>query len=310
MKKIISLIKTHVRQDFKFTYYLIISIFLCCSLILNYSVNLENTWIDQHTGKLIRIVYYFLLYGTGYYASCLLVSWFKKEKGFWKSREFWIFSLFGLFILSMDRGFPYQQSLVTSFNLSYSVYTWVYKITSQILSFVLIFTPLLIFYWRHDNVDSGFYGLAIKSNVRPYFYLLLGVAPIIILSSLHESFTDYYPVYKANQAAEILHWPEFVPVILFELFYGIDFLNVELLFRGFFVLGMAQILGKHAVIPMVTIYCFLHFGKPTGEAISSIFGGYILGIIALYTRSIWGGILIHIGVAWMMEAAAYVAKQF
>ena len=77
-----------------------------------------------------------------------------------------------------------------------------------------------------------------------------------------------------------------------------------------FVRGMAQILGKHAVIPMVTIYCFLHFGKPTGEAISSIFGGYILGVIALYTRSIWGGILIHIGVARMMEAAAYVAKQF
>ncbi len=310
MKKILSLLKDHIRQDFQFTYYLIISLFLCFSLIINYSINLENTWIDRYTGKLIRIVLYFLLYGTGYYVSCLLVSIFKKEKGFWQSHKFWIFSLFGLFILSLDRGFPYQQSLVSSFNLSYSVYTWVYKMTSQILSFILIFIPLLLFYLRQDKIDSRFYGLTTRSNVKPYFYLLLVVTPIIILSSFHESFTNYYPVYKTNQVAEILHWPEFVLAILFELFYGIDFLNVELLFRGFFVLGMAQILGKHAIIPMLSIYCFLHFGKPIGEAISSIFGGYILGIIALYTRSIWGGVLIHIGVAWIMEAAAYVAKQF
>lgn len=310
MKKILSLLKTHVKDDFQFAYYLSTTLLLCTFLLLNYSIDLENKWIDQHTGKAIRIAYYFLLYGTGYYASCFLVSWFKKEKEFWQSGAFWIYSLFGLLVLSLDRGSPFQQSLVNSFHLSYSVYTWVYKMTSQILSFILIFTPLILFYWRYDKVESGFYGLTIKSDIKPYVYLLLAIAPVILLSSLHESFTNYYPVYKTNPIAEILGWPEFVPVILFELFYGIDFLNVELLFRGFFVLRMAQILGKQAVLPMVTIYCFLHFGKPVGEAISSIFGGYVLGVIALYTRSIWGGIVIHIGVAWLMEAAAYVAKQF
>ncbi len=310
MKKILSLLKDHIRDDFQFSYYLAIGLFLLFSLIVNYSIDLENTWIDRHTGKLIRILYYFLLYGSGYYASCALISCFKKEKHFWQSRTFWIFSLFGLFILSVDRGFPYQQSLVSMVSLPYSIYTWVYKMTSQILSFVLIFLPLLLFYWKHDTVETGFYGLTTRNNIKPYFHLLLAIAPVIILSSLHESFTNYYPVYKTNQVADVWHWPEFVPALLFELFYGADFLNVELLFRGFFVLGMAQILGKHSIIPMVTIYCFLHFGKPAGEAISSIFGGYVLGIIALHTRSIWGGILIHVGVAWMMEASAYVVKQF
>jgi hypothetical protein len=42
------------------------------------------------------------------------------------------------------------------------------------------------------------------------------------------------------------------------------------------------------------------------EAVSSIFGGYILGVIALQTRSIWGGILVHVGIAWMMEAIAWL----
>ncbi|MBL7871822.1 MAG: CPBP family intramembrane metalloprotease [Cyclobacteriaceae bacterium] len=310
MKKILSLVKDHLQQDFQRTYYLTVGLFLCTTLILNYSINLENAWIDRYTGNPIRILFYFLLYGVGYYVTCLLVSHFKLEKDFWRSQSFWIFSLFGLFLLSLDRGFPYQQILVNSFHLPYSVYIWVYKMTSQVLSFLFIFAPLLLFYRKHDKVGSAFYGLTARSNVKPYLFLWLALAPVILLSSLHESFTNYYPVYKTNQVAEIWDWPEIVPVILFELFYGIDFLNVELLFRGFFVLGMVQILGKHAIIPMVTIYCFLHFGKPAGEAISSIFGGYVLGVIALYTRSIWGGILIHVGVAWMMEAAAYVSKLF
>ena len=99
-------------------------------------------------------------------------------------------------------------------------------------------------------------------------------------------------------------------MMLFEFFYGIDFINVEFLFRGFFVIGMTQILGKHSIVPMVVIYFFLHFGKPPGETITSIFGGFILGIVAFYTRSIWGGIIIHIGIAQLMEAIAYFSKQF
>lgn len=310
MKKVLSLIGKHVREDFQFTYYSTLLTFLAIALAFNYAVDLENKWIDQYTTKPIRILLYFLLYGTGYYLACAFVSHFKNETSFWKSKDFWTLSLFGLFILSLDRGFPYQQALVNSLHLPYSVYTWIYKITSQLLSFILIFLPLLIFYRKKDKIDSGFYGLKNNSNLKPYFYLLLVVAPIIILASTHESFTNYYPVYKANNVAQVWHWPKFLPPMIFELLYGADFLNVELLFRGFFVIGMAQILGKHAVMPMVVIYCFLHFGKPAGEAISSIFGGYILGIIALNTRSVWGGIIIHVGVAWMMEAAAYVAKQF
>jgi hypothetical protein len=49
----------------------------------------------------------------------------------------------------------------------------------------------------------------------------------------------------------------------------------------------------------------LHFGKPMGEAVSSIFGGFILGVIALYSRSILGGVIIHLGVAWLMEFTAW-----
>jgi hypothetical protein len=57
------------------------------------------------------------------------------------------------------------------------------------------------------------------------------------------------------------------------------------------------------------LYCTLHFGKPMGEAVSSVFGGYILGVVAYETRSIWGGVIVHIGIAWMMEIIAFAQKS-
>jgi membrane protease YdiL (CAAX protease family) len=83
---------------------------------------------------------------------------------------------------------------------------------------------------------------------------------------------------------------------------------VELCFRGFFVIGMSSILGREAVVPMAVFYCTIHFGKPGLEAVSSLFGGYILGAVTYQTRSIWGGVIVHMGLAWMMELAAYLSK--
>ena len=58
-------------------------------------------------------------------------------------------------------------------------------------------------------------------------------------------------------------------------------------------------------MPMVVIYCMIHFQKPLLETVSSIFGGLLLGIIVWYGRSIYGGIIAHLGTAWMMEIAAF-----
>ncbi len=67
-------------------------------------------------------------------------------------------------------------------------------------------------------------------------------------------------------------------------------------------------MGKNVILPMAATYAVLHFGKPIGETISSIFGGYILGVIALYSRNIWGGVFIHGGTAFFMEAFAFLKQ--
>ena len=117
-------------------------------------------------------------------------------------------------------------------------------------------------------------------------------------------------MYKISPAHLMLNVPEWVTIDIYEFAYGFDFITVELLFRGFMVVGMIKLLGRHAVLAMAVTYCFLHTGKPLGEAISSIFGGYLLGVIAYETKSIWGGVIVHVGIAWMMEIIGFLQKSF
>jgi hypothetical protein len=117
--------------------------------------------------------------------------------------------------------------------------------------------------------------------------MILIMLPILTAASFHSSFLKTYPLYKSTSVHTFFGVGEWIPVLGYELAYGFDFITVELLFRGFMVIGMINILGRNSILPMAVTYCFLHFGKPPGEAISSVFGGFILGVIAYETKSVW-----------------------
>ena len=90
----------------------------------------------------------------------------------------------------------------------------------------------------------------------------------------------------------------------FELFYLISFIAVEMMFRGYLIYRMEKYLGNYVVLPMMVAYAALHFGKPLGETLGSVGGAYILGVLALKSKNIYGGIFIHMGVAFLMEVFA------
>ena len=96
-----------------------------------------------------------------------------------------------------------------------------------------------------------------------------------------------------------------ISAVAYELVYIFDILFTELFFRGFLIIGFVALYGKDCVLPMVSLYAVLHFGKPATETISSVAGGYILGVIALYGRNIWGGFFVHGGIALFMELFAW-----
>jgi hypothetical protein len=144
-------------------------------------------------------------------------------------------------------------------------------------------------------------------TVRPYFFLLLCLVPLIALASTQPDFLRVYPKVKniaflSGYAHPIWPWK-----LLYELTYGLDFLSIELFFRGFLVIGLVRYAGTSAILPMAAFYCTIHFGKPLGECISSFFGGLILGVLAARTRSILGGLMVHLGLAWMMEIGGWLA---
>ncbi len=97
---------------------------------------------------------------------------------------------------------------------------------------------------------------------------------------------------------------EFQLGVLWETIYGISFVGTEILFLGALIIGLSQLLGRNVILPSIAVYAFLHFRKPIPETIGSIFGSYTLGIIALKKKNLFGGIIIHMGVAIGMNALA------
>jgi CAAX prenyl protease-like protein len=171
---------------------------------------------------------------------------------------------------------------------------------------LLLVVPILFIVWKWYDAEQPFYGLTTKNfNWRPYLFMLLIMLPLVAAASAQKDFLQMYPRIQtilAGIGLDPFH------KFLFELSYGSDFFGIELFFRGFLVLAFIKIAGKDAVLPMACFYCTIHFGKPLGECISSYFGGIVLGIVVANTRSIWGGLMVHLGIAWLMEIGGYVGN--
>lgn len=143
-------------------------------------------------------------------------------------------------------------------------------------------------------------------NARPYFLLLALLLPLIALASAQPDFLAVYPKVKNLSFLDGAVHPSWPWKLLYEISYGLDFLGIELFFRGLLVIGLIRYAGESVVLPMAAFYCTIHFGKPLGECISSFFGGLILGVLAARTRTILGGLVVHLGLAWLMELGGWL----
>ncbi|HEX5653846.1 MAG TPA: CPBP family glutamic-type intramembrane protease [Chitinophagaceae bacterium] len=177
--------------------------------------------------------------------------------------------------------------------------------------FLLLLVGFILFFcWKIFDPHEPFYGTSTRQiNWRPYGLMLLFMIPLVGAASLQTDFQLVYPklnlVMDPGTGSPLSWWHKLV----FELSYGSDFIGIELFFRGFLVLAFLKWAGKDAILPMACFYCTIHFGKPLGECISSYFGGILLGIVVANTKSIWGGLMVHLGIAWMMELAGYISGK-
>lgn len=139
--------------------------------------------------------------------------------------------------------------------------------------------------WRGTRAHLGIY-------LKAFALVLVAV----VVASFFEGFQEYYPFYDKSH----LSWAE---LLLWELLYVLQFLSLEFFFRGWW-LKAGERLGSHAIFAMVVPYVMIHFGKELAETLGAILAGVFLGTLAMRTRSIWGGFLVHGLVAVSMDVAA------
>ncbi|HBF87299.1 MAG TPA: hypothetical protein DDX39_01565 [Bacteroidales bacterium] len=310
MKEIIGYLKTFIREDFNYKTYLFTAIFLTIAIYFNYTYGFERKLVIRHYGTFQGYIFSFLFYSLAYYSIAIPKFLIEKKKQYLLKSEFWIKSLVFISLIGAVGAFNSYKSIIDLFDLNGGFYYWM-KILANSKRMVFYIIPLLIIKYVYDRQSKGLYGLQSKGfHWKPYFTMLLIMLPLITWASFQDDFLRTYPTIKLWKMNEVWGISKSQMAIIYELIYGWDFIFVELIFRGALVIGLATIIGKDAILPMVSVYAFLHFGKPLGETLGSIFGGYILGVIALYTKNILGGCVIHIGVAYLMEAAAFVQYLF
>jgi membrane protease YdiL (CAAX protease family) len=130
-----------------------------------------------------------------------------------------------------------------------------------------------------------------------YAVLFAAILPVVFLASRTPAFRHTYPFYRMANRSSFDLWT-------WEALYAVQFVSLEFFFRGFLLRGLRRAFGANAIFVMIVPYCMIHYGKPMAETFGAIGAGLILGTLAMRTRSIWGGVLIHIGVATTMDVLA------
>jgi membrane protease YdiL (CAAX protease family) len=147
------------------------------------------------------------------------------------------------------------------------------------------------------------YGLNGRGFVRHLPIYLLLLAPVlvaVVIVSGDEAFQGTYPFYRNPKGwIDMLGW---------ELLYATQFFALEFFFRGFLLHATKQRLGVLAVPAMVIPYVMIHFTKPMPEAFGAVVAGTVLGVLALRTGTIWGGVFVHAAVAISMDVASLLQR--
>ena len=301
MKKVIEQLRDFIRT-YSVTHWLLVLFFCSVTLTINYNFGLKQWLADQSGWE--DFVCGFVLYGTHLYFGFILYSVFKRDYRFWRSIQFWGWSVFAIGIFSFRESFMEYYQWISALSspefISANQTTWKY-----VFRMMLLFIPILGYWYLFQRKEQVLYGFNSKAvDYKLYVMLLLCMVPLVAFASTQADFLSFYPRAKRLESYSLSSWR----YLLFECCYAFDFIGIEFFFRGFMVLALTRLIGIHSIIPMACFYLSIHFGKPMGEALSSFFGGTILGVIAYHSRSIYGGIFVHVGIAWLMELGGFIGN--
>jgi hypothetical protein len=276
------------------------TLFLAAGIFINYSFKMEKAIVRLPFFQ--KYIAWFLIFFISFSFPYTLFLLSKKKK-IATDIKFFILLFIAPLLFAWKLSAPvhfYFSDNSTINNYWNHVAYWPFKL--------LIISACIAIIWKLLEKDQPFYGLSIQSfKAKQYLIMLLIMIPLVAAASTQKDFLSMYPKLKNIQF--FLHQKNAgLYKLLYEFSYGTDFLSIEIFFRGFLILAFVKWAGKETILPMALFYCTIHFGKPLGECISSYFGGIILGVITYNTQSIFGGLMVHLGIAWMMELGGYIGN--
>ncbi|MCB9251838.1 MAG: CPBP family intramembrane metalloprotease [Flavobacteriales bacterium] len=309
MQKILSYLKTYLQEELRLYFLLSILIFMGVYVGIEYGFNVSTPIKNEHYGSFYSLVYTFLSFLMPFAAGYLLYSYFYNDWSLWSNQLFWFLLLFGPFVFSLRTLANVFSENLYEFLGDSKTTTFYYKCLKVLIRDIIIFIPILVYWLRMDRKQMPLYGLSLKNySLKPYLILLAIMLPLIITASFQGDFLNQYPKGFSLYPLDFNHPDDRIYFYIYELFYGFDFFFIEFFFRGFLLLAFFRHFGWSCLLPAACFYVSIHFGKPLAETLSSFLGGTILGVIAIRTGSIAGGIVVHVGVAWLMEFTALLHK--
>ncbi|MBR9860147.1 CPBP family intramembrane metalloprotease [bacterium] len=312
MRTIIGYLKAFHKDHLNGYDYIFAFVYTALFAYLNYGTDFIDNIANEHRHSPEMIVFHMVLYGIPFLIGYLFSAFNHKDTGFLKNQKFWFLFFFALLVFALRSNVNLLANLWWDKyqNIEHSLFY--YRIICTVLRAAIVFGVIWIYWiWSGDRRKYSFYGFTLKKfSTKPYFAMLLLMLPLIVVASTQADFLGAYPRGANFQDLDINNPDHKWYFIIYEIFYGSDFLNVEFFFRGFLILAFLEVAGPRVLLPMALFYCTIHWGKPAGELVSSLFGGSILGIVTYYSRSIIGGIIVHVGIAWLMELGALIGNMY
>lgn len=290
-----------IKEDWDIRYNLIF-IFLGIAISLNYYFDIEDSLLNPHDNSLLGIELFFVLNLLMFSIPLLFLMPIKVVNKAVKNKKFWTYLLVILGMLSALQSIQLSSLLFSEWHYESYFNRKIGSKLSGLIEYLIILIFLGIILGKSKENLFGLFNFQIQ--YKPYIGFLVIMLPLILLASTQEDFLKVYPKLKQVAVSDAAYYRQ---LWLYEPIYLLNFIGLEWFFRGFLVLFLSQFLDTKSIVLVAILYCSFHFGKPLMECISSFFGGYVLGYMVYKSKSIWGGVLVHMGIAFLMDCAAFIA---
>jgi len=147
--------------------------------------------------------------------------------------------------------------------------------------FLYLVIPLIIIVvvLRENPAEYGFRLGDWKAGLAMTGIVILIAAPILYFTASSDSSMQAY--YQRLLTPRL-------PGYVF-----LDLIGWEFVFRGWLLFGYAKKYGHDALWLQAVPFALMHLGKPEVETLSTIFGGFLFGLVAWRSRSFIYAFLIH-----------------